>query len=140
MTVVAIAGAQTGFFLGRKAGPALFDRPDSRMFKQTYVQKAQEALDHYGPAKAIVLARFVPIVRTFLNPLAGALKVPARTFLLWNVVGALFWGTGVVLLGYYLGQVDVIGKNLEVVAGLVVLISVLPIAVEYRKQRKRTAS
>ncbi len=138
MTVVAIVGAQTGFLIGHKAGPPLFQRPDSRMFKKKYVDKAEEVLGHYGPAKAIVIARFVPIVRTFINPLAGALHVPARTFLLWNVVGAVLWGTGVVLLGYYLGQVHFIGKNLEVFAVLVVVISVLPIAFEIRKQRKRT--
>jgi len=76
-------------------------------------------------------------VRTFLNPLAGTVGVPLRTFTLWNALGALLWGTGVVLLGYYLGQVDVIGKNLEVVAAIVVLISVIPIGREILKQRRR---
>jgi membrane-associated protein len=136
MSLVAIAGAQTGFMIGRKAGPALFQRPDSRMFKQVYVDKAEEALGHYGPAKAIVIARFVPIVRTFLNPLAGVVHLPARIFLLWNVVGGVLWGTGVTLVGYYLGQVSFIGKNLEVFAVLVVLLSVIPIALELRKTRR----
>ena len=136
MSLVAIAGAQTGYLIGRKAGPPLFQRPDSRMFKRSYVEKAEEALHHYGPAKAIVIARFVPIVRTFLNPLAGVIRLPAQTFLVWNVVGGLLWGTGVTLLGYYLGQVDVIGKNLEVFAVLVVLLSVIPIALELRKARR----
>jgi membrane-associated protein len=136
MSLVAVVGAQTGYLIGRKAGPPLFQRPDSRMFKKAYVEKAEEALHHYGPAKAIVIARFVPIVRTFLNPLAGVIRLPARTFLLWNVVGGVLWGTGVTLLGYYLGQVDVIGKNLEVFAVLVVLLSVIPIALELRKTRR----
>jgi membrane-associated protein len=140
MTVVAIAGAQTGFLIGRRAGPALFQRPDSRMFKQAYVLKAEEVLAHYGPAKAILIARFVPIVRTFMNPLAGVLHVPARTFLLWNTVGAVLWGTGVTLLGYFLGQVSWIGKNLEVLAVLIVIISVIPIAFEIRKHRRASAS
>ncbi len=140
MTIVAILGAQTGFVIGRRAGPALFQRPDSRMFKQAYVEKAEEVLGHYGPAKAILIARFVPIVRTFMNPLAGVLHVPARTFLLWNVVGAVVWGTGVTLLGYFLGQVSWIGKNLEVFAVLIVVISVIPIVLEIRKHRRASAS
>ncbi len=140
MTVAAFVGAQTGYVIGRRAGPALFRRPDSRLFKKKYVEKAAELLEHYGPAKALVLARFVPIARTFLNPLAGAINMPRRTFLLWNAVGAVLWGTGVVLLGYYLGQVDLIGQNLEIFAALVVAISLLPIGLEFLKHRKRSAA
>jgi membrane-associated protein len=136
VTAVAIAGAQTGYFLGRAAGPALFSRPDSRLFKHSYVEKAEEIVERYGAGKAIVLARFIPIVRTFLNPLAGAGNLPLRTFALWNAVGGVLWGTGVTLLGYYLGQVSFIGKNLEVVAVIVVLLSVLPMAWELRKSRR----
>jgi membrane-associated protein len=136
VTVVAIAGAQTGFFLGRAAGPSLFNRPDSRLFKHSYVEKAEEVVERYGAGKAIVLARFIPIVRTFLNPLAGAGNLPLRTFALWNAVGGVLWGTGVTLLGYYLGQVSFIGKNLEVFAVLVVLLSVLPLAFELRRSRR----
>ena len=136
MTLVAFAGAQTGYLIGRKGGPALFDRENSKLFKQSYVIKAREVLDRYGEPKAIVLARFVPIVRTFLNPLCGAAGVPARTFATWNAVGAVLWGTGVVLLGYFLGQVSVIGKNLEVFAVLIVVISVIPIGLEILKQRR----
>ena len=136
VTVVAIAGAQTGFHLGRAAGPALFRRPDSRLFKRSYVTKTEEVVDRYGVGKAIVLARFIPIVRTFLNPLMGAGQLPARTFLLWNVVGGVLWGTGVTLLGYYLGTIDVIGKNLEVFAVLVILISFIPIGLEVRRARR----
>jgi membrane-associated protein len=136
VTVVAIAGAQTGYHLGQVAGPRLFDRPESRMFKREYVAKAEEVVERYGAGKAIVLARFIPIVRTFLNPLVGAGSLPTRTFLLWNVVGGTLWGTGVTLLGYYLGQVSFIGHNLEVFAILVVLLSVLPMAWELRKSRR----
>ena len=139
MTLVAIAGAQTGYLIGRRAGSELLERPDGRVFRQKYVVKAQETLERYGVPKALVIARFVPIVRTFLNPLAGAVGVPRRTFLLWNAVGGIAWGTGVVLLGYFLGQVSFIGKNLEVFAALVVVISVIPIALEIRKQRRLTS-
>ena len=136
VTVVAIAGAQTGFHFGRVAGPSLFQRQDSRLFKRSYVTKTEEVVERYGVGKAIVLARFIPIVRTFLNPLMGAGQLPTRTFLLWNVVGGVLWGTGVTLLGYYLGTVDVIGKNLEVFAVLVILISFVPIGLEVRRARR----
>jgi membrane-associated protein len=135
-TVVAIAGAQTGFLIGRAAGPRLLERPDSRFFKKAYVTKAEEVVERYGAGRAIVLARFIPIVRTFLNPLMGAGQLPARTFALWNVVGGVLWGTGVTLLGYWLGQVDVIGKNLEVFAVIVVLLSLIPMVREVRKARR----
>jgi membrane-associated protein len=136
VTVVAIAGAQTGFHIGRVAGPPLFQRPDSRLFKRSYVEKAEEVVERYGAGKAIVIARFIPIVRTFLNPLMGAGQLPTRTFALWNVVGGILWGTGVTLLGYYLGTIDFIGKNLEVFAVLVVLISFIPIGLEVRRARR----
>jgi membrane-associated protein len=134
--LVAIAGAQTGFAIGRTAGPALFDRPDSRLFKRENVHKAEQVIERYGVGRAIVLARFVPIVRTFLNPVLGASDLPARTFLLWNLVGGVLWGVGVTLLGYFLGDVEVIGKNLELFALLVVAISIVPIALELLKARR----
>jgi membrane-associated protein len=140
VSVVAILGAQCGFLIGRYAGPALFDREDSRLFKRSYVTKAEETVERYGAGRAIVLARFIPIVRTFLNPLVGAGGLPARVFVLWNVVGGVLWGTGVTLLGYYLGNVSFIGKNLEVFAVLIVALSLLPIALELRKSRKRSTS
>ena len=136
VTIVAIAGAQTGYLVGHAAGPRMFQREDSRLFKRSYVTKAEEVVERYGAGKAIVLARFIPIVRTFLNPLMGASSLPARTFAVWNVVGGVLWGTGVTLLGYWLGQVEVIGKNLEVVALIVVLLSVLPMALELRRSRR----
>lgn len=137
VTVAAIAGGQAGYFIGWKAGPALFSREDSRFFKRKYVTRAEEVVEHYGVAKALLIARFVPIVRTFINPLVGAGRLPLRTFTLWNAVGGVLWGCGVTLLGYYLGQVSWIGKNLEVFAVLVVIISFLPIAAEVLKQRRR---
>ncbi len=137
VTAVAILGAQVGYLIGSKAGPALFDREDSRLFKKHYVTKAEDIIEQYGAGKAIVLARFIPIVRTFLNPLVGAGALPARTFVQWNLVGGVLWGVGVTLLGYFLGQVSFIAKNLEFFAIFIVIISVLPIANEIRKNRKR---
>ena len=93
-------------------------------------------MHRYGAGKAIVLARFIPIVRTFLNPLMGAGSMSALEFFRWNVIGGVLWGTGVTLLGYYLGNISFIGDNLEVFALIVVGISVLPIAFELLKARR----
>lgn len=138
VSVMAILGAQTGFVIGQRLGPVMFDREDSRFFKRSYVTKAEAVIERYGAGRAIVLARFVPIVRTFLNPLVGAGGLPARTFLLWNVVGGILWGTGVTLLGYYLGNIDAIGHNLELFALLVVAISISPIAFELLRARRKS--
>jgi membrane-associated protein len=132
-SAAAIVGAQTGFGIGRAAGPALLQREDSRFFKRAYVTKAETVVERYGAGRAIVLARFVPIVRTFLNPLMGAGRMPAKTFALWNVVGGLLWGTGVTLLGYFLGNVSFIAKNLDILAVVIVGLSFIPIIRELRR-------
>ena len=139
--VAAIAGDQVGYLFGRRVGPALFKRPDSRLFKQENVEKAHEFFEKYG-AKTIVLARFVPIVRTFAPIVAGVSQMKYRTFVMFNIVGGLLWALGVTLLGYFLGQVDFVEQNLEVAILAVVAISVLPIAREIwmaRREKKRAA-
>jgi membrane-associated protein len=136
--LAAVAGDQVGYLLGRRAGPAIFRRPNSRFFKQENVEKAHAFFDKYG-AKTIVLARFVPIVRTFAPVVAGVSRMNYRTFVTFNVVGGLLWAIGVTLLGYFLGQVDVIEENLELAILTVVAISLLPIARELwlsRRQRR----
>lgn len=133
--IAAVAGDQVGYLFGQRVGPALFNRPDSRFFKQENVDKAQAFFDKYGP-KAIVLARFVPIVRTFTPITAGVSRMQYRTFVTYNVVGGTVWAIGVTLLGYFLGQVDVIEQNLELAILAVVGISVLPIAIELLRARK----
>jgi membrane-associated protein len=137
--VAAVAGDQVGYVFGRRIGPALFRRPDSRFFKQENVDKAQEFFDRYG-AKTIVLARFVPVVRTFAPIVAGVSRMQYRTFVTYNLVGGALWAVGVTLLGYFLGQVDVIEQNLELAILTVVAISVLPIARELWKARKQKRS
>jgi len=138
----AILGAQLGHLLGAKYGRRMFDKPDSKIFKREYVEKAEYYFEKFGPAKAVVLARFIPIVRTFLNPVAGTLGMPARQFLLWNVVGAVLWTDGVLLIGYLLAQqiYDAIGDKIDhyilPVVALVVLISVLPIFIEILRERR----
>lgn len=133
--VAAVAGDQVGYVFGQRVGPALFKRPDSRLFKSENVDKAQAFFDKYGP-KAIVLARFVPIVRTFTPITAGVSRMKYRTFVTFNVIGGTIWAFGVTLLGYFLGQVDVIEKNLELAILTVVAISLAPIAVELIRARR----
>jgi membrane-associated protein len=133
--IAAVAGNQVGYLVGAKVGPSLFNRPKSRFFKQDNVDKAQEFFDRYG-AKTIVLARFVPIVRTFTPMIAGVSRMRYRTFVTYNIVGAALWTVGVTLLGYYLGQVDVIANHLELAILSVVLISLIPIVYEGLKARR----
>jgi membrane-associated protein len=137
--VAAVAGDQVGYVMGRRVGPAIFRRPDSRFFKQENVDKAQAFFDKYG-AKTIVLARFVPIVRTFAPVVAGVSRMNYRTFVTFNVVGGALWAIGVTLLGYFLGQVDLVEQNLEIAILTIVAISVLPIARELWKARKEKRS
>jgi membrane-associated protein len=137
--IAAVAGDQVGYVIGRRAGPAIFSRPDSRFFKQENVDKAHSFFERYG-AKTIVLARFVPIVRTFAPVVAGVSSMQYRTFVTFNVVGGLLWAIGVTLLGYFLGQVDFIEENLEVAILVIVAISVLPIGREiWLSRRERRA-
>ncbi|MER6736818.1 DedA family protein [Streptomyces puniciscabiei] len=134
--VGALAGAQCGFLLGRKAGGALLARSRSAKLREG-AQRAEELLERYGHAKAIVLARFIPVVRTVLNPLAGALEVPARTFTLWQVAGGLVWSLGLTLAGYALGSsIPNIDKYLLPVIALIVVLSLLPLAAEVLRTRR----
>ena len=137
--LAAIAGDQVGYAIGRKAGPSVFNRPESRFFHQENVARAQEFFDRYGP-RTIVLARFVPIVRTFAPVTAGVARMEYRTFLAYNIVGGVLWGVGVTLLGYFLGQVEWVKANIEFVLIAIVGISVTPMLFElYRGGRRRRA-
>jgi len=129
ITIAAIAGDQVGYAFGRKVGPALFRRPNSRLFKQENVLKAHDFFEKYG-ARSIVLARFVPIVRTFTPIVAGVSRMNYRTFVIYNVIGGVLWGTGVTVLGYFLGQIPFVKANIEMILIGIVLVSVVPIAVE----------
>jgi membrane-associated protein len=134
--VGALAGSQCGYLLGRKAGGALLARSRSARLHEG-AQRAEELLEKYGHAKAIVLARFVPVVRTVLNPMAGALQVPVRTFTVWQVVGGLLWSLGLTLAGYALGSsVPNVDKYLLPMVALIVLVSVTPLALEILRSRR----
>jgi membrane-associated protein len=133
----ALAGAQVGFWIGRRAGPPLLDRPDRPRVHEGAL-RARAALDRYGDAKAIVLARFIPVVRTVLNPLAGAVGVPVRTFTVWQVVGGLVWSIGVTVAGYALGsRIPNIDHYLLPIVAVIVVVSLIPVALELRRTRGR---
>ncbi|MFC8350452.1 DedA family protein [Streptomyces sp. NPDC057280] len=136
IVLAAVLGDQVGYMIGKFFGPKLFSRPNSKLFKQENLEKAHEFMEKYGP-KAIVLARFVPIVRTFAPIVAGAGRMKYRTFLTYNVIGGVAWGTGVTLAGYWLGQIDVIHKNVEAILVLIVFVSVVPIIIEYLRERSK---
>lgn len=133
--VAAVVGDQVGYLFGRRVGPVLAQRPQSRLFNPDNVAKAESFFARHGP-KAIVLARFVPIVRTFTPVVAGVGHMHYRTFVTYNVVGGLVWGVGVTTLGYYLGEVPVIRDNLELAAVIIVLVSVLPIVIHAVRDRR----
>ena len=143
--ICAVVGAQVGHWYGHRWGPRLFSRPNSRLFKQEYVDRAEHVLVRFGTAKAIVLARFIPIVRTFLNPVAGVLRVPAGRFLVWNVIGGIVWTDGILLAGYYLARQiiklippDKIDIYILPAVVIIVLISMIPIFVEVFRTRRAT--
>jgi membrane-associated protein len=142
IVIAAVVGDQVGYMIGKFFGPKLFSRPNSKLFKQENLEKAHEFMEKYGP-KAIVLARFVPIVRTFAPIVAGAGRMKYRTFLSYNIIGGIAWGTGVTLAGYWLGQIKIIRTNVEAILVLIVFVSVVPIIIEFLRERgkkKRAAA
>ena len=133
----ALLGAQVGYLIGRRAGPRLLDRPD-RPRLQDAVSRSRVALDRYGAGKAIVLARFIPLVRTVLNPMAGTVGVPVRVFTTWQVLGGLVWSVGLTLAGYALGsRIPNVDKYLLPIVALIIVVSLIPVALEVRRSRAR---
>ncbi|MEU8972675.1 VTT domain-containing protein [Streptomyces monashensis] len=134
--LAAVLGDQAGYMFGKKVGPSLFNRSDSRLFKQENVTKAHEFFEKYGP-KSLVLARFVPVVRTFTPIIAGVSGMKYRSFVTFNVIGGTLWGAGVTLLGSWLGKIDFVKNNIEAILILIVLVSVVPIAIEFLRARSK---
>jgi membrane-associated protein len=134
--LAAIAGNLVGYWIGYRAGPAVFNRPNSRLFKAEYVEQAHAFFEKYG-ARTILLARFVPILRTFATVMAGASRMDFRIYALYSVIGGIVWGAGVTALGHWLGQVDLIRHNIELFAIVIVVISVIPIGIELLRARRR---
>ncbi len=138
LMAAAISGDQFGFFLGRKTGPKIFDRPDNRFFKKKYVKEAHAFYEKHG-GKAIVFARFVPIMRTFVPFIAGVAEMPYRRFVVFNIVGGISWVLSMTLLGYFLGQ-SPIGEKIHLIVMCVVFVSVLPMIIGLAKRIFSTKS
>ncbi|MGH3435033.1 MAG: DedA family protein [Sciscionella sp.] len=136
VSVSALAGNAVGYLIGYKSGPALFHRPDSRFFKHEYVDKTHAFLEKHGP-KAVVLARFVPFVRTFITWIAGIGKMDPKRYFTYTIIGGIAWAAGVTVLGALLGNIPFIRNHVEAIFVLIVLVSVVPIAIEYLRGRKR---
>jgi membrane-associated protein len=137
--IAAVAGDQVGYLIGLRIGPSLFSRPGSRLFNPLNAVRAQAFFDRRGPS-ALVLARFVPIVRTFVPVIAGVGRMRYRTFLTYNVIGAAIWGIGVTTLGYFLGEIEIVKHNLELAAVVIVAISLIPVAIEFFRSRREHAA
>jgi membrane-associated protein len=136
LVAAAVIGNATGYWVGYKAGPAIFDKPQSRLFKPEHVAKTQGFFDKYGN-RAIVLARFVPIVRTFITVMAGVGRMDARRYFTYSLIGGVVWAAGVTVLGFWLGQFAFVRANIELMLILIVVISVLPIVVEVVRARRK---
>ena len=132
----ALIGAQVGFVIGKRLGTRLLART-TRPALHRGVARSKEAIDRYGPAKAIVLARFIPIVRTVMNPMAGVLAVPVKTFTVAQVLGGVVWTTGIILAGYWLGnRIPGIDTYLLPIIAVIIAVSLIPVALEVRRMRR----
>jgi len=142
LALAAMLGNLTGYWIGAKAGPPMFDKPDSKIFKKEYVDKTHEFFDKHGN-RAIVLARFVPIVRTFITATAGVARMDFRRYFIYSAIGAVLWAAGLTIAGYFLGNIPWVKDNLEAMILLIVFVSIIPIIIEYirhRRQKKPAAA
>ena len=141
--IAAIAGNLAGYVIGRRAGPVVFDRPNSRLFKPEYVTRSQAVFDRYGLA-TIVIARFMPIVRTVVPPMAGVARMQVPRFTAASVVGGLLWSDGILLAGYWLGHINFVQRNkgkIDYAILAVVVLALLPTLIHLvRSRRGRTSA
>jgi len=135
---MAILGDQVGYLIGKKLGPSVFARPKSRLFNPEHVTRANGFFLKYG-SRTIVLARFVPVIRTFAPVVAGVGEMEYKTFVRYNVIGGLAWGAGIPLLGFFLGKIDFVKNNIEAAILAIVLVSLLPVIIEFNKHRRSIA-
>jgi membrane-associated protein len=134
LVAAAVAGNACGYLIGDKAGPRVFQGEHSRIFRREYVERTHRFFDRYGN-RAIVLARFVPVVRTFITVMAGVGTMRFRRFITYSAIGGVLWAGGVTVLGHYLGTVPFVADNIEVMLLAFVAIAVVPVAVEYLRER-----
>jgi len=139
LIVAAVVGDSTGYAIGRRLGPRLFTRQKSLLFNPAHVARTRRFYERYG-AKTIVIARFVPIVRTFAPVLAGVGEMEYRRFVFYNVAGGVGWVVSMTSAGYLMGQFPVIGSNIHIVVLIVIVLSLIPIAVELLRERRRRSS
>jgi membrane-associated protein len=142
LLIAAILGDAVNYWVGNLLGPKVFKNPDSRIFKQEYLEKTQKFYDKYG-TKTIIIARFVPIVRTFAPFVAGIGKMKYSTFLTYNIIGAVLWVLSCTLLGYFFGNIPIVKENFELAIFGIIGISVLPVAIEmwkHRSEKKQAAT
>ncbi len=134
--IAAILGSQVGHWFGSTYGRKLFDRPDGRFFNHQRVLATEKWLTKYGTGKALVLSRFIPFVRTLINPLAGIVGIPVKKFLVWNITGAVIWTQLVLGAGFILGEKlkGSVDKYLLPIVGLIIIISVIPVVVEFIRE------
>ena len=135
LLVASIGGDQTGYYLGHRAGPKIFTRPDSRLFKKQYITETQDFYERHG-GKTLIYAKFVPIVRTFAPFMAGVGGMKYSRFVSFNVVGGLGWVLSMTLGGYYLGSFPIIRQHFEKVVIGIVLVSVAPVVIQYLRSRR----
>lgn len=135
ISISAWLGDQTGYWIGRKAGPAIFNKTDSKFFSQKNVSRTNSFFEKYG-SKAIILAHFVPVMRTFVPVAAGIGQMNYKRFLKYNIYGVIAWGTMVTLLGYWLGKIPFVAEHVEYFTIAFVIISTIPIVMEVVKTRR----
>ncbi len=139
LIVASILGDQMGYFIGSRTGSAIFNRPDSKLFKQEYLRQTQAFYDKHG-GKTLIYAKFVPIVRTFAPFMAGVARMPYLRFLSFNIFGGLGWVILMTVSGYFLGQIPLVRRHFEKIVIAIVLISVLPVVIQVIKSRREAAS
>ena len=137
MSICAIAGNLLGYWTGAKVGPRLFNRPDSKLFKTEYVVTTQNFFEKHG-SRAIVLARFVPIVRSVITGLAGVARMDYKTYATYSTIGGILWVSAMTLAGYFLGSIPVIKDHIDLVAIGIVLLSLIPVAVEVIRHKRKS--
>ena len=133
--IAATLGSVVGYWIGRKAGPPLFDREDGRIFRRSHLQRAHEFFERRGTF-AVIAGRFVPVVRTFVTVVAGASRMDFRTYALCSAAVSIVWGAGLPLAGYALGSVPVVADHVELFTLGIAVVSVLPVAVEVVRSRR----
>ena len=135
MSIAAILGNLIGYWTGAKFGPKLFSRPDSRIFKQAYVVATQNFFEKHGP-RAIVLARFVPIVRPVITSMAGVARMNFKVYATYSTIGGILWVVALTLAGYFFGGIQFVANNIELVTLGIVALSLIPVIIEFLKHRR----